>query len=122
MLEFIKNSFNAGYISILGQVARYNVKGKKDLKLIITHFDTYPLVSSKVTSYLIFREAYKILSNNEHLTVAGLRKLIYLKSLLNYGLSDKLKEDFEFSESWGNYGFELPVYIFKVIPDSELPG
>lgn len=120
ILDQIKNSLQAGILTRnpSKSVISYRVKDIKGLKNIINHFDNYPLVSTKRREYLIFREAFSILENKSHLTTEGLTKLVYLKNLLNKGLSEKMKEAFNFNteESNYNYNFKFPFHIFKGIP------
>jgi hypothetical protein len=59
------------------------VESFKELQVIVNHFDRYPLVTSKVSDYLIFRECFEIIKQREHLTERGILKLIGLKSSLN---------------------------------------
>ena len=61
---------------------------------IITHFDKFPLISKKFVDYLLFKQAYLLLANREHLKSEGLRQIISIKASINNGLSEALKEAF----------------------------
>jgi hypothetical protein len=61
----------------------------KDLTVIINHFDRYPLLSQKLADYELFKKAFYIIQNKEHLTMEGLNKLVAIRSSLNLGLSEK---------------------------------
>ena len=79
---------------------------------IFLHFNKYPLVTAKVSDYLIFKQCFEIIKQREHLTEKGLLNLIGLKSSLNWGLSDSLKEAFP------NVALvNRPEYKFNFIPD-----
>lgn len=70
------------------------VTSKKDLAIIIKHLERFPLITQKFADYLIFKQAFEIYSNREHLTLEGLKKLVAIKSEMNLGLSDELKKAF----------------------------
>ena len=63
----------------------------KELKVIIEHFDKYPLITQKQSDYKAFKLVYFIIKNKEHLTKEGLRKIVVIRASMNLGLSDKLK-------------------------------
>ena len=54
--------------------------------VIISHFDKYPLITHKLSDYLIFRQCFETVKQGEHLTERGLLEIISLKSSLNLGL------------------------------------
>ena len=66
----------------------------KDLDRIISHFDTYPLLSQKWADYKLFKDAISLIRDKEHLTLDGFRKVISIKASMNLGLSDELKISF----------------------------
>jgi hypothetical protein len=72
----------------------YAVDSIKEIPVIINHFDKYPLVTQKLSNYLIFKECFEFIKQDKHLTERGLLEIIGLKSNLNLGLSFKLKEAF----------------------------
>lgn len=53
--------------------------------MIINHFDKYPLVTKKFEDYLLFRQAYVMLKNKEHLTEVGLKEIRNIKLYMNKG-------------------------------------
>ena len=55
---------------------------------IINHFNNFPLKTKKYIDFLLFKKAYNIISNKEHLTY--LQKLVNIRASLNKGLSEKL--------------------------------
>jgi hypothetical protein len=66
----------------------------KDLQKIIEHFDNYPFITQKHGDYLLFREAVLLILKKEHLTLAGLEKIVAIKASMNLGLSKKLEQAF----------------------------
>ena len=70
------------------------VASKKDLQVIFNHFDKYSLITKKLADYNLFKLAYSIIINQEHLTQRGLSKLVAIKGSLNLGLSPELKSAF----------------------------
>ena len=89
------------------------VRSKKELQLIIAHFDKFPLVTCKFSDYLLFKQYFEILTKQRHLTKNDFLKILGLKNGLNLGLSDKLKEAFP-----NTIPINRPQYVFKGIPDN----
>uniref|UniRef100_UPI0022FD461E hypothetical protein n=1 Tax=Drechslerella dactyloides TaxID=74499 RepID=UPI0022FD461E len=86
---------NIGNINVSNNSVSFNVTNIKDIKnVIIPHFIKYPLLSNKLIDFKLWQECIELLYNKEHLTESGLNKLISLKSALNLGLSDNLKDAF----------------------------
>jgi LAGLIDADG DNA endonuclease family protein len=82
------------------------------MPIILNHFDNYPLITHKLSDYLIFKQCFEIIKQGEHLTETGLLEILSLKSYLNLGLPDKLKKIFP-----GLAIKNRPKYVFKGIPD-----
>jgi hypothetical protein len=93
LLENIKSYFGGiGSITKEGKnTFQYRVSSKEDLKIIIDHFDKYPLITQKYADFLLFKSVLEICKSKEHLTYAGLSKILNIKASLNNGLSDELK-------------------------------
>jgi hypothetical protein len=112
-LKDIKNTLSVGNISKNGQNSViYSVDSIKEIPVIINHFDQYPLITNKVSDYLIFKQCFDIIKQGEHLNEKGLLKLLALKSSLNLGLPDGLKMAFPNVKA-----IKRPEYFFKGIPD-----
>jgi hypothetical protein len=91
ILDQIKNYFGVGVISKHGeQLNNYGIRSIKDIQLIINHFDEYPLKTKKLNDYKLFKLAFDIIKNKEHLTKEGIDKLLAIKSFMNKGLSPLL--------------------------------
>ena len=73
---------------------KFTVISIKDLQVVIQHFDKYPLRSQKLADYILFKQAYNIILNKEHLTLEGLKRLVSIKGSVNKGLSPLLKSAF----------------------------
>ena len=87
----------------------------KDLRVLVNHFDKYPLVTAKLADFILFKKAFDIILLKEHLSQEGLLKLVGIKASLNLGLSADLKEAFP---NWNELQIKRPRYTFKGIPDS----
>jgi hypothetical protein len=109
----IKKDLGVGKISKSGKKAViYAVDSIKEMPVIINHFDNYPLITKKISDYLIFKQCFEIIKKGEHLTERGLLEIIGLKSSLNLGLPDNLIKFFP-----KLIIKERPGYLFKSIPD-----
>ena len=88
ILEDIKKTLQVGKIRKSGEnCVQYVVESIKELVVIVNHFDNYPLVTAKVSDFLLFKQCFEMIKNGEHLTVEGLLKIVSLKSSLNWGIS-----------------------------------
>lgn len=95
LLNLIKSYFGVGKISILaGDSVLYRVTSIEELKFIIDHFDKYPLVTQKYKDYLLFKQAFKLIKNKEHLYIEGLKKIVSIKASINLKLSYNLMNVF----------------------------
>lgn len=65
-----------------------------DLVCIFEHFNNYPLKTQKHADYLLFKKAFNIISNKQHLTEMGLHKLIGIRASINKGLPERLQMAF----------------------------
>lgn len=95
MLELIQAYFGVGKIYKHGTNSlELRVSSLNDLKIVINHFENYPLITQKLADYKLFKQGVELIQNKEHLTKNGLLKLINLKASLNLGLSENLKLNF----------------------------
>jgi hypothetical protein len=62
--------------------------------VIIPHFEKYPLLSQKRSDFILFKSAVDIMNRREHLDMAGLHKILSIRSSMNNGLTEKLKSAF----------------------------
>jgi len=93
LLKSIKNTLGQiGNITIRkDDYVEFIVSSKKDIEILIKHFESYPLITQKWSDYKLFKQTFILIKNKEHLKIEGLNKIVSLKSVLNNGLSDKLK-------------------------------
>ncbi len=95
ILKLIQSKLGVGEIySSRTDMVELQVNSFKDMGAVINFFDKYPLITQKWADYLLFKKAYELILNKEHLTIKGLISLVEIKSLINKGLSDQLKEAF----------------------------
>ena len=90
LLYYIKNFFSVGLVSIVGTYARYRVRSRSELKIIIAHFNKYPLQTTKVVNFLYFCEILNLINNKVHTNISGFLKLASLINKLNKPLSESL--------------------------------
>ena len=92
LLEHIVNYFGVGRISKHGTNSiQYHVHSVKDLQVIIYHCEKFGLITHKLGDYELWRKAFNLIINKEHLTIGGLHKIVAIKASLNRGLSSELK-------------------------------
>jgi hypothetical protein len=93
LLERIQMFFGVGKISKLGaESIQFKVYALKDLKVILQHFNEYPLLTNKQSDYLLFKQVVNLMEEGKHLTLEGLNKIVSIKAMLNNReISDKLK-------------------------------
>ena len=95
LLTQIKNYFGVGIINKhSSRSIQFRVQSVKDLAIVISHFDKYPLITQKQADYLLFKEALNLINKKEHLTIEGLKKIVAIKGSMNLGLSEELKTAF----------------------------
>jgi hypothetical protein len=94
LLDQIKNYLGVGKIYKDRSHYFKFIVTSKDLQVVIEHFEKYPLITQKLADYNLFKQAYNIILNKEHLTLEGLNRLVSIKGSLNHGLSPLLKSAF----------------------------
>jgi len=95
ILEALQRTWGVGKIYKDGNdTSTYRVSSLKNLRIIINHFDKYPLITQKLADYLLFKQSVDLIEKKQHLTMEGLTKLVSIKASLNLGLSEKLQESF----------------------------
>jgi hypothetical protein len=97
LLYEIQSFFGVGKITIRKRdnQAVYAVKSLKYLiNVIIPHFSKYPLLTQKIVDFELFKLVCELMNNKEHITMAGLIRIVSIKASLVKGLSKKLTEFF----------------------------
>jgi hypothetical protein len=91
-LQYSLGGVGSIYIKQSKELAYFTVGSIGDLtKVIIPHFDKYPLLTQKRADFELFKQIVNLMENKEHLTMEGLQKIMNIKASMNWGLSDKLK-------------------------------
>ena len=90
MLNSVKNFFSVGTILIYKNTAQYRIRNKEELRIIIKHFNEYPLYTSKSINFLYFCEILNLMDQKQHTNVTGFLKLASLINKLNNPLSESL--------------------------------
>ena len=77
-------------------ISVYEVGSFKDLiEVIIPHFNKHLLITQKHADFSLFKYAMDLIQKKEHLTLAGLHKIVAIKAAMNKELlSDELKKFF----------------------------
>jgi hypothetical protein len=114
ILQDIKSTLKVGVIKDnYNNSVNYTVTSFEDLKVIINLFDNYPLITQKLGDYILFKQAFNIMDNKEHLTIEGIRKLVGIKAKLNLGLTEELSKAFP-----NIVTVDRPLIVNKKVPDS----
>lgn len=90
LLNSVKNFFSVGTILIYKNTAQYRIRNKEELRIIIKHFNEYPLYTSKSINFLYFCEILNLMDQKQHTNVTGFLKLASLINKLNNPLSESL--------------------------------
>ena len=95
LLKNIKDYFGVGRISKHGSDSiQYHVHSVKDLQIIVSHFYKFNLITQKRVDYELWKKAFNLIINKEHLTMEGLQKIVAIRASLNRGLSPELESVF----------------------------
>ena len=95
LLECIQTYFKVGGVFKQGsQSYQFRVQSTKDLAVIINHFDKYPLITQKQGDFELFKQAFDIVKNKQHLSKEGLRKIVSIRASFSGGLSPILEYSF----------------------------
>lgn len=80
LLEQIHKYFGVGKVRV-GSEAGISFESIKELEVIFNHFDRYPLITQKWSDYQLFRQAFNLVKNKNHLTEEGGKTACSNKSL-----------------------------------------
>ena len=93
-MYLIQRFFGVGNVTLNKDSITYQVIKLSDLACVMEHFDNYPLKTQKYADFLLFKKAFEVVNNKEHLTKGGLTKLVSIRGSLNKGLPERLKVAF----------------------------
>ena len=95
ILKDIKSYLGVGNINQKSNgTCVYYVRSFEEIKTILDHFYKYPLLTQKQADYSLFKSAFEIIRNKEHLTQEGFNKILAIRASMNKGLPINLKEAF----------------------------
>ena len=94
LLKKIQKFLGVGEIYHKEEFSNYMVQSSKGIKVIIDHFEKYPLLTKKREDFILFSQIVTLINQKEHLTLSGLHKIVSLRASLNAGLSTLLKTAF----------------------------
>lgn len=110
LLKLIRKFFKeVGNITTSGDFVHYKVRSRKDLSIIIEHFNKYPLHTSKMISFVYFTKIYDSIGQKLHTNVNGFLQLASLINRLNKSLSASLMENLSKLGVLPNVELESPV-------------
>jgi hypothetical protein len=120
VLQALKDYFGGGSIWKDGKSTfKFRIESLELIvKVIIPHFDQYPLITQKLGDYLLFRAAAELMKGKEHLTMEGVHKIASIKTSLNLGLNEELKAAFPLLNPVVRPSVEIP----KIIPEQWICG
>lgn len=82
------------YLSKSRDIVTFIVSSKKDLEVLITHFNSFPLLSQKGADLILFKKVLDLMNIKAHLTIEGLIKIVNIKASINLGLPAKIIAEF----------------------------
>ena len=110
LLKTIQSFFKGvGSISISGNSVHYKVRSRKDLLIIIEHFNKYPLHTSKMINFMYFTKVYDLIGQKLHTNVNGFLQLASLINKLNRPFSASLTESLSKLGVLPNVELEFPI-------------
>jgi hypothetical protein len=113
LLEKIQIFFGGiGKIYVTKDKCDYVVQSINEIRILLDHFDKYPLITEKKADYILFKGMVDLIIRKEHLTSEGLQKIVNFKAALNRGLSNKMWQAFP-----KTIPVERPKVLLKSIPD-----
>lgn len=110
LIKIIKTFFKeVGSINISGNSVHYKVRSRKDLLIIIEHFNKYPLCTSKFINFFYFSKVYDLIGHKFQTNVNGFLQLVSIINKLNRPLSPSLIESLSTLGALPAVNFEPPI-------------
>jgi len=63
--------------------AIFRVGSINEMGVIVKHFDAYPLITQKYSDFILFKQAFTLIKDKEHLASEGILKIANIKSSMN---------------------------------------
>nr|QBM09605.1 hypothetical protein [Dactylella sp.] len=74
---------------------QFRISSLKDtINTVIPHFEKFPLITQKQAYFILFKKIVYLMNDKEHLTIEGIQKFVNLRSSMNLGLSEELRNTF----------------------------
>lgn len=92
LLFKVQKFFGVGNVTVNKGVdanSSYEVATKADLKIILQHFNRYPLLTSKRHTFYNFTTVFEIFCRADHLNIIGFKQMVYYINLLNNPIKHK---------------------------------
>ena len=84
LLNLIQSYFGVGKVNLLpDEEATFRISSLKELNVIISHFDKYPLKTQKYYDFILFKQVIDLMKDKEHLTLDGIIKIASIKASMN---------------------------------------
>lgn len=85
VLYAMKKYFSAGVVRVNHDTRQeLRIRSLEQLdRIIIPHFDKYPLLTQKKFDFIKFKNIIKLMKSNEHLSIVGIKRIIALASKMN---------------------------------------
>jgi len=84
LLNKIQSFFGVGTVSTVGdKIARYRVRSRNSLLVIISHFKKYPLQTTKVNNFIIFCNILNLMAKKYHSLAHDIEGFLNIASLIN---------------------------------------
>lgn len=114
LLENIAAYFGVGKVyKDRADSCQYLVQSIADLKVIVKHFENYPLITQKRGDFELFRKAFYLVLAKEHLVRQGFQEYLNLRGSINGGnLLQSLQAEYS-----NIVPLPRPSFEFKGIPD-----
>jgi hypothetical protein len=91
LLNKIQSFFEVGTVSTAGdKFALYRVRSRNSLLVIISHFNKYPLQTTKVNNFILFCNILNLMGKKYHVDIEGFLNIASLINKLNNPLSPSL--------------------------------
>lgn len=95
LLFQIQSYFGGGKINKHGKnSSSFRIASLKNLKVVLSHFDKYSLISNKQADYILFKQVLDLIITKKHLTTEGFKEILSIKATMNLGLPKSLKTVF----------------------------
>ena len=88
LLEQIKIFFRVGFIDYKEKTKSFMfwVNSLEELKIIIDHFEKYPLMTRKRADYELWKQVFYLMLRGEHRTLEGIQKIVAIRASMNQGI------------------------------------